>query len=268
MHPILLQIGPLTLRTYGALVALAFLAALRMSKWAIQLRGIPEKFLMDLSLVLVSFGILGSRLFYVLLNWPYYAAHPMDSLKVWEGGLVFYGGFAVAAIAGYLYTRKNGISPAVMADCLAPALAMGQAIGRWGCFFAGCCYGRPTTVAWAVRFKDPASLAPLDLAIHPVQVYEACGNLAIAFILWRHLLKKPQGPAGQTFWLYVLLYGVLRFGMEILRGDDRGPLWADMYPSQVIAIIAILISASILISQVASTSEDMHGSLTENRKSR
>jgi phosphatidylglycerol:prolipoprotein diacylglycerol transferase len=267
MHPILFQLGPLTLRTYGALIAIAFLAALRVSKWAVRLRGIPEKFLMDLSIILVFSGIFGARLFYVLLNGSYYLANPWESLKVWEGGLVFYGGFLAAAPAGYVYARRHKISVSSLADCLAPALALGQAIGRWGCFFAGCCYGRPTALPWAVRFTDPASLAPLDVDLHPVQIYEALGNLAIAFILWRQLTKKPEAPQGQVFWLYVLLYGLLRFGMELLRGDDRGPIWADLYPSQLIAIVAVLLSASILIAQMASP-EEIHGTLVENRKSR
>src|SRR5882762_3612431 len=223
MHPILFQLGPLTLRTYGALIALAFLAALRIAKWGVQLRGISEKFLMDLSMILVFTGLLGARVFYVLLNWRYYLLHPLESLKVWEGGLVFYGGFILAALAGLWYVRKHRQSVGTVADCLAPALAMGQAIGRWGCFFAGCCYGRPTTLPWAIRFNDPASLAPLDIDLHPVQVYEAIGNLLIAFILWMRLVKKPDAPRGQVFWLYVLFYGLLRFGMEMLRGDDRGP---------------------------------------------
>jgi len=267
MHPILFSIGPLTLRTYGALIALAFLAALRMAKWAGKDKGIPEKFLMDLSILLVFAGLLGARVFYVALNAPYYMTHPLDSLKVWEGGLVFYGGFITAAAAGAWFARRHKVSVAVLADCLAPALAMGQAIGRWGCFFAGCCYGKPTTLPWAVRFKDPASLAPLDIDLHPVQIYEALGNLAIAFFLWWRLRKNPDAPRGQVFWLYVLLYGILRFGMELLRGDDRGPLWADLFPSQLIALGAILVSASILITQIAST-EDLHGSSIENRKSR
>jgi phosphatidylglycerol:prolipoprotein diacylglycerol transferase len=265
MHPILCQLGPLTLRTYGALIALAFLAALRISKWAVRMRGIPEKFLMDLSIVLVLSGIAGARLVYVLLNGPYYAAHPGEILRVWEGGLVFYGGFLVAAAVGYFYTRRHNISPAVMADCLAPGLAMGQAIGRWGCFFAGCCYGKLTNVPWAVQFKDPASLAPLNIPLHPVQVYEAVGNLAIAFFLWWRFNKDTDAPKGHLFWTYVLLYGILRFGMEMLRGDDRGTLFANLYPSQLLALVAILVSGSILIAHVASTGH-LHGPLTSNRK--
>jgi phosphatidylglycerol:prolipoprotein diacylglycerol transferase len=267
MHPIFFHLGPFTLRTYGVIIALAFLAALRVAKWAAVLRRIPERFLMDLSVVLVFSGIIGARLFYVLLNGSYYASHWLESFKVWEGGLVFYGGFLVAALCGVWYTRRHGVSVPTTADCLAPALAMGQAIGRWGCFFAGCCYGKPTTLPWGVQFTDPASLAPLNVTLHPTQIYEALGNLAISFFLWRRLVRKPEARPGQVFWLYVLLYGTLRFGMELLRSDDRGPTWADFYPSQLIAIAAILLSASILIAQ-ATGEEGDHGSVTADRKSR
>ncbi len=265
MHPILFQFGPLSLRTYGALIAVAFLASLRMAKRAAQLRGIPEKFLMDLSIVLILSGLVGARLFYVALNPSYYAAHPLDVIKVWEGGLVFYGGFLAAAAAGAIYALRQKQSVAVVADCAAPALALGQAIGRWGCFFAGCCYGRPSSLPWAVRFNDPASLAPLNVGLHPVQIYEALGSLAISFFLWAWLTKKVDAPKGQTFWFYVLLYGVLRFVMEMFRGDDRGAAWANLSPSQGVAVLAILVSASILIAQFASTG-NVHGTAPQNRK--
>ena len=140
---------------------------------------------------------------------------------------------------------------AVMADCLAPALALGQGIGRWGCFFAGCCYGKPTPLPWGIRFKDPASLAPLGVQLHPVQIYESIGDLLIAGLLWL-MLQRRREAHGDIFWLYVLIYGTLRFAMETLRGDDRGPLHGGLAPSQIIALMAIVISGSILMVQVTS----------------
>src|SRR5947209_2213023 len=110
MFPTLFQIGPLTLRTYGALIALAFLGALQVAKWGARLRGIQETFLMDLAVILIFSGLLGARFFYVLLNMSYYAEHPWDSLKVWEGGLVFYGGFLAATAAGVYYVRRHKVS--------------------------------------------------------------------------------------------------------------------------------------------------------------
>ena len=254
MFPILFHIGPFTIRTYGAMVALAFLAALQVARAAARARRIGEAFLLDLVALLILTGLLGARLFYILVNLSYFREHPWESVKVWEGGLVFYGGFLLAALVGVVFTRYRGYAVGEVADCLAPALALGQAIGRWGCFFAGCCYGKPTPLPWGVRFKDPASLAPLGVQLHPVQIYESAGNLLIAGLLWS-LLRRRKETHGGVFWLYVFLYGSLRFAMETLRGDDRGPVHGGLAPSQIIALIAVLISGSIFLVQTAAQND-------------
>src|SRR5262245_53907284 len=142
MFPILLHLGPLTIRTYGAMIALAFLASLAAARVAAHARRIGEAFLLDLVAILILCGLLGARLLYILLNLGYFRQHPLETIKVWEGGLVFYGGFMLAALAGMIFTRYRGYPIDDVADCLAPSLALGQGIGRWGCFFAGCCYGK------------------------------------------------------------------------------------------------------------------------------
>src|SRR5580692_7647466 len=136
MFPILFHIGPLTIRTYGAMVAMAFLASLQLARLAAHARRIGEAFLLDLVAILIVSGLLGARVLYVLLNLSYFRQHPWESVKVWEGGLVFYGGFLLAALVGTIFTRYRGYPVDDVADCLAPALALGQGIGRWGCFFA------------------------------------------------------------------------------------------------------------------------------------
>ena len=246
MFPILVHIGPFTIRTYGAMVALAFLASLHAARVAAHARRIGEAFLLDLVAILIMSGLLGARILYVLLNLGYFRQHPWESMKVWEGGLVFYGGFLLAAVVGMIFTRYRGYPLDDVADCLAPGLALGQGIGRWGCFFAGCCYGKPTSLPWGVTFKDPASLAPLGVKLHPVQIYESIGTLTIAAWLW-FLLMRRRETHGEVFWLYLLSYGILRFVMETLRGDDRGALIGGLAPSQIIALAAILISGSILL---------------------
>jgi len=256
MFPILLHLGPLTIRTYGALVATAFLAALQVARMAAHARRIGETFLLDLVAILIVSGLLGARILYVLLNLSYFRQHPWESFKVWEGGLVFYGGFLLAALVGTIFIRYRGYPVDDVADCLAPALALGQGIGRWGCFFAGCCYGKPTTLPWGVTFKDAASLAPLGVSLHPVQIYESLGDILIAGLLWSLLLHRKESR-GEIFWLYVLLYGILRFAMETLRGDDRGAMIGGLAPSQVIALAAILISGSILLVKTT-TKHDAH----------
>jgi phosphatidylglycerol---prolipoprotein diacylglyceryl transferase len=257
MHPILFHFGPFSARTYGLLVALAFLGGLKLARAGARLQNLSENAILDLVAILVFSGLFGARLFYVLLNGSYFLEHPVEILKFWEGGLVFYGGFVVAALVGLWYVRRKGLRLGRVADALAPALALGQAIGRWGCFFAGCCYGRPTDRFWGVRFTDPASLAPLNVELHPTQLYESFGSLVIALVLWVQLTKR-RAQDGNVFWLYVLLYAVLRFGLEWLRGDDRGPTLGGLYPSQVIALIALLIAGSVLLAQTAALEEAPH----------
>src|SRR5207302_3215623 len=200
MFPILFHLGPFTIRTYGAMVAIAFLAALQAARKAARTRRIGEPFLLDLIAILIVTGLLGARLFYILVNLSYFREHPAESFKVWEGGLVFYGGFLLAALVGVIFTRYRSYAVGDVADCLAPALALGQGIGRWGCFFAGCCYGKPTPLPWCVRFTDPASLAPLGVQLHPVQIYESIGDLLIAGLLWS-LLMRRKDTQGAIFWL-------------------------------------------------------------------
>jgi len=256
MFPILLHLGPLTIRTYGAMVATAFLVSLQMARAAAHARRIGEAFLLDLVALLVISGLVGARVLYVLLNLSYFRQNPWDSVKVWEGGLVFYGGFVLAAIVGMVFTRYRGYPLEDVADVLAPGLALGQGIGRWGCFFAGCCYGKPTSLPWGVTFKDAASLAPLGVQLHPVQIYESIGTIGIAGLLW-FLLTRRKESHGEIFWLYMLLYGLLRFWMETLRGDDRGGLIGGLAPSQIIALAAIVVSGSILLVK-KTTPHDAH----------
>ena len=245
MHPILFELGPLSLRSYGLLVALAFYSGLQLARWAAHRRGISDVFILDLCLVLILSGLLGARLFYVALNATYFLSKPWDIFKVWEGGLVFYGGFLGAAAAGVFFARLRHQSVGIVADCIAPALALGQAVGRLGCFFAGCCYGRPTTHFWAIQFKDPAALAPLGIDLHPVQLYESALCLALAAGLWL-LFKRYPKSNGRVFWIYVIAYGVLRFFLEGFRGDDRGRVLAGLQPSQWVALIAIVVGSGVL----------------------
>lgn len=256
MFPILLHLGPLTIRTYGAMVALAFLASLYAARSLARAQRIDEAFLLDLVAILIVSGLLGARIQYILVNFGYFADHPWESFKVWEGGLVFYGGFLLASVVGVVFTRSRGFPIGEVADCLAPALALGQGIGRWGCFFAGCCYGKPASLPWSVQFKDPTSLAPLGIPLHPVQLYESLGDFLIAGLLWV-MLRRRKETHGDIFWLYVLLYGGLRFAMETLRGDDRGPIYGGLAPSQIIALVAILVAGSKLLVQMT-TKNDAH----------
>jgi len=218
---VLFKIGPLTVSTYGVLVATAFIAATAVAARRAQREGIHPDRIYDLGLYALVAAIVGSRLLYVITQWSYYAAHPLDAFKIWQGGLVFYGGLllGIPVVIGYL--RRHGLPVWQVGDILAPSVALGQSIGRVGCFAAGCDFGTETDVPWAVTFTHPESLAKLGVPLHPTQLYESAVLLLLFFGLsW--LLRRRRFH-GQVFWTYIGSYAVLRFFLEFFRGDvDRG----------------------------------------------
>src|SRR6266498_2676993 len=142
MHPVLIRIGPLTIHTYGVLVAAGFLLGLALAARQAKREGVPPERIIDIGFYVVLSAIVGSRLFFVALNYSHYIRHPLDIFKIWEGGLVFYGGLILAVPVSIWYIKKQKLDLSGIADIFAPSLAIGHAIGRLGCFFAGCCYGR------------------------------------------------------------------------------------------------------------------------------
>ncbi|MCB4791099.1 MAG: prolipoprotein diacylglyceryl transferase [Elusimicrobia bacterium] len=246
MFPILLKIGPITIRTYGLLVAIGFFAALQYILIKAKTIGLHEDEILDIVLYTIVAGLIGGRLLYVMLNWSYYANNFLQIFQLWEGGLVFYGGFflSIIVILAYAGYHKDfnlwGFS-----DIAAPAIAIGHFFGRLGCFFAGCCYGLPTDLPWACTFTNLNALAPLNIALHPTQVYEALGNLLIFLTL--NWLLRFKHLSGQIFAVYLFLYGILRFHVEFLRGDDRGGFLFNLSPSQLISILMVLTGVYITV---------------------
>lgn len=222
MYPILVRFGELTLHTYGVLLAGGFLLAVFLASREAHRTGIDPNLILDLSFYLLLAALLGSRLFYVLGNWPEFAANPIDVIKFWRGGLVFYGGLIFAFFIGVWYVRKHQLNFPKMADLLAPSIAIGQALGRLGCFSAGCCYGKPATGFCAVTFRDANSLAPLGIPLHPTQLYESAATFGIFLALI--FMRRAKRFQGQLFWYYLLFYSMVRFIIEFYRGDPRG--WA------------------------------------------
>ncbi|MBN1822824.1 MAG: prolipoprotein diacylglyceryl transferase [Endomicrobiales bacterium] len=244
MFPSILKIGPFAIRTYGVLVALGLFAALEYVVLRSKKHGIPENRIIDLVLYTIISGLVGARLFYVLLNLKFYFSRPWDALKIWEGGLVYYGGFLFGAAAVIYYVRRHEeLDFWMMADLMAPALALAHFFGRLGCFFAGCCYGTPTSLPWAVKFTNPECLAPLGVWRHPVQLYEAAVNLSIFFLL--HKYDTGRHPKGFVLAAYLGAYGVARFVLEFFRGDDRGGTLLAMSPGQLLSIALVLSSAAL-----------------------
>ncbi len=256
MYPVLFNLdlgrfGKFTIGTYGLFYALGFLLALRLAVNLARREGIDSARIVDLGIVALLAGFVGAKATLYLIDARYYYEHPMEILRNLRSAGVFYGGFALAAAAGVLYVRRYRLPLARVADVTAPPLALGQAIGRLGCFAAGCCYGRSCDLPWAVTFSDPAAYqltgVPLGVALHPTQIYHALADfliLAITLVV----LRRRRVP-GQVFWVYVLAYAVLRFVVEMFRGDTaRGLFFAGhLSTSQIVAVPAAMVAIVMLV---------------------
>ncbi|MDY7032355.1 MAG: prolipoprotein diacylglyceryl transferase [Thermodesulfobacteriota bacterium] len=245
MFPVLFQIGNLKIHTYGVFVALGFLTGIILAfREAKRVGEEPEKIL-DLAFYLIVAAIIGSRLLYIIIYYDYYLENPLEIIKIWNGGLVFYGGFIPALLVGIWYIRKNHMSIWKVTDILAPSIAIGQAIGRLGCLSAGCCFGKETTLPWAITFTHPETLARQGVPLHPTQIYSSVNALFIFFVLM--IAKRYKRFDGFLIWLYVLLYAITRSIIEIFRGDARGLVIKDVLStSQFIGIIMGVISIFML----------------------
>lgn len=179
MHPILFRYGFLTLYTYGFFLALAFLGAIFIAGREARRLGLPVETFFDLCFYTVVAALVGSRLMYVLLELRTYLAHPLQIFAIWGGGLDFQGGVILALVVAVWFIRRHSLPWRPTLDALALGLPVGQFLGRIGCFSAGCCYGSPSSLPWAVLFTNPATLCPLRVPVHPAQLYEAFLDLGV-----------------------------------------------------------------------------------------
>ena len=217
MHPDLINIGPLTIHTYGFFVALGFITALLVTIRLGKAEGFDAQKILDMGFIMILGGIIGSRITYALMNFSYYVQYPLHFFKIWEGGLVFSGGLIFVALIMIWYSRKNKWSYWQIGDLWAPAIAIGQGIGRIGCFMAGCCYGKPTDLFCAVVFSNPKSLAPLNIPLHPTQLYLSLSGFIIFIVLL--LIRKRKSFIGQVFLWFLILHSLARIFIERFRGD-------------------------------------------------
>ena len=246
MYPVLFRIGPFTLHTYGVFVAMAFLSAIALALREARRVGEDADKILDLCFYMLVAAIVGSRILYVLVNWSAFSQNPFDIVRIWQGGLVFYGGFIGALITALWFMRRKGLSVLKTADIMAPSIAFGQFVGRIGCFFAGCCYGKTCDLPWAVIFTHPESLAPKGVPLHPVQLYSSLNGLFIFLVLMG--IRRIKGFEGQIFWAYVLLYAVTRSILEDFRGDERGMFVGGLLStSQLIGLIMAVIAITMMI---------------------
>ena len=246
MHPVLFHVGPFALHTYGVFVAMAFLSAIGLALKEARRVGEDADQILDLCFYILIAAIVGSRILYVVIEWPTFVNDPVEIVRIWHGGLIFYGGFFGAVVTALWYVRKKGLPVWKTADIIAPSIAFGQFVGRLGCFSAGCCYGKPSSLPWAVTFTHPESLAPIGIALHPTQLYSSLNGLVIFGLLTG--LTRVKRFQGQIFWTYVLLYSVTRSIIEFFRGDDRGILLGGMVSiSQFIGVITAAIAVAMIV---------------------
>lgn len=246
MHPILIHIGSFNLYTYGLFVALGFMTAMGVSQKNATPHGISHETIANIFFVILISALLGARLLYVGINFDVYKHNLLDIFKIWNGGLVFFGGFLSAVVVTIIYLKINSLDVWKTADIISPGIALGHAVGRIGCFFAGCCYGKECDLPIAIKFTNPESLAPLGVYLHPTQIYSVFSNLILFFILlW---IQKRKKFNGMVFLSYIMLYSLFRSIVEFFRGDFRGNFFFDFLSmSQGIGLIVFLIALILLI---------------------
>lgn len=238
MFPDLFSIGPLTLHTYGLFMALSFIAGLLILMKLAPVYDITRAQVMDMGFIIVLWGIVGSRIFYVIMNISYYWSRPLEIFKIWQGGVVFSGSLIAAIFALFWFSRKQKISILAIGDFCAPAAAIGQGVGRIGCFMAGCCYGKPAGLFWSVTFTHPGSLAPIDIPLHPTQLYSSISGIGIFIITLLITYRKKY--EGQVFLWFLILHSTMRLFIERYRGDDRGFIFgSEMTFTQVFTMIIL-----------------------------
>jgi phosphatidylglycerol---prolipoprotein diacylglyceryl transferase len=247
MCPILFHVGRFPIYAYGFFIVMGFAIATLLASLKIRKSNIKISFEkgVDLFFYTILSAFLGARILYVLINVEAFREQPLKIFKIWEGGLVFYGGLVPAAVVAFWVMKRRRYPIWKLADLISPLIALGLSFGRMGCFLAGCCYGKETSLPWAVVFKNPDSLARLNIPLHPTQLYDAVNGLVLFFFLtW---VEKRKTFDGQIFWLFLLLYSMTRFFIEIFRGDPRGFLFADLLStSQAIGILLAIFSLFML----------------------
>jgi len=245
MYPDLLRVGNFTIHTYGVCIALGALLGISLISREAKKQGYDQQQILDLSFYLLIAAIIGSRVFYIILNLKYYLQHPLEIIKIWEGGLVFYGGFLVAFATCFFYLKRHNLPFLKTCDLLVPGLALGEVLGRLGCFFAGCCYGTPTDLPWSITFTHPQTLAKQGVPLHPTQLYSSLQALIIFFILI--CTRRYKIAAGQLTWMYILLYALGRLIIEHFRGDERGLRILGFTLTQTIALLMIPLALFTLL---------------------
>ncbi|MCK4511411.1 prolipoprotein diacylglyceryl transferase [bacterium] len=252
MRPILFQLGSFPLRSYGLLMALAFMVGIWIARRRAAKSGYDPDVIIDLSVIVILVSILGARLAYVFVRWEYYRHDILGVFRIWEGGLALYGGMVAGALVGLWFFRRRGINMWAGADLVAPSLAMGVTIGRIGCFLNGCCYGKACEQPWGVVFSENsiAGMRYPGIHLHPTQLYESFLALVVFFVLLAADRRKPF--EGFLLWLFVILLSVCRFLIDPVRqyGAESIVFQSGAFAltnNQVFSVALVLLSIGFMV---------------------
>ena len=239
MYPELFKIGPFTVYTYGVLLAASYLLGLRLAMWRAKKWGLDPSRVLDLGIYIIIAALVGAKLLLLVVDFDQFK-NPRELLNLARLGGVFYGGLILAVAVAFWYIQRHRMPFWTTCDVFAPGIALGHVTGRLGCLAAGCCYGKPTNVPWAITFTNPLAAAnvgtPLGIPLHPTQLYEAGAALLIVVLLLA-TEKRGRPFAGRTFWAYMFLYAVSRYVIEMYRGDPRGTVFGIFSTSQFISLV-------------------------------
>ena len=235
----LFSIGPLTVHGYGLMIGIGVLCCIFTGMKRAKKNGLSEDAVIDIAIWGLLAGFLGAKLLYVIVEWKRFLADPLSVLG--SEGFVVYGGIIAGVLAAIIYCKRKKLVFLEYFDLCSASIALAQGFGRIGCFLAGCCYGRETTSSLGVVFPE-GSLAPAGVKVLPTQLFSSAGDFGIMFVLlWHYHHRKKVGDTG---FLYMLLYGIGRFGIEFLRNDNRGEV-RIFSTSQFISLF--IIAAAILL---------------------
>jgi phosphatidylglycerol:prolipoprotein diacylglycerol transferase len=249
VYPELFSIGPITVYSYGVLLAASYLLGLWLAMRRAKQWGLEPSRVLDLGIYIIIAALIGAKLLLLIVDFDQFSRSTADLLSLARSGGVFYGGLILAVAVAFWYVIKHRLPLWTTCDVFAPGIALGHVTGRLGCLAAGCCYGRPTELPWGITFTNPLAAAnvgtPLGIPLHPTQIYEAGAELLILiFLLATERRGKPF--AGRTFWGYMFLYAVSRYIIEMYRGDPRGEV-LGVSTSQFISLVLAPLSIVMLV---------------------
>jgi len=240
MYPVLVKLGTFELRTYGIIVVLSFFLGLWVSTKEAKRKGLDPAIIQDFAFYALLGGIIGARLYFVIFSNPaYFLQKPWEIVAVWHGGIGIIGALLGGFLTALWYCRRKKLSFWRFADTLAPGVALGQAAGVIACLLNGDSYGKATDLAWAITYTDPRAMAPLNVPLHPVEIYEMAIYFLVFLLVWR--TRKKYRSDGFAFLTYLAGYGAARFSVEFFRGNPATFAW-DIPAAQVFGVALILAS--------------------------